>query len=218
MKAETPNNGPPANYPMVTLAQASDKLLIERSLLGELDAFNQLTKRYMNAIYGNALRMLRHREDAEDVVQQTFLAALENLHQFRFEAAFSTWLIRIATNKCLKHIAKQKKAKELQSLDTGEHEAWDLESLPDAIAALPQSPEELVQNKEIRVIWRSALEGLSDKFRPVYILREIQGFTTAETAEILQMTESNVKIRLMRARLSLQKAISRQLKGAKTKG
>ena len=103
------------------MEQAADELLIKRSLKGDYEAFNHLTRRYMNAVFSIAVRMLRHREDAEDVVQQTFLAALENLHQFRFEAAFSTWLIRIATNKCLKLIAKRKKAKEKQRKSRDRH-------------------------------------------------------------------------------------------------
>ena len=197
------------------MEQAADELLIKRSLKGDYEAFNHLTRRYMNAVFSIAVRMLRHREDAEDVVQQTFLAALENLHQFRFEAAFSTWLIRIATNKCLKLIKKRKKASEVRSLNEDTEESWEMNSLPDAVSAMAQSPEELVHNSEIRVMWQKALSELSETYRPVYILRDIQGFSTAETAEMLQVSESNVKIRLMRARLTLQKKISQAINKGK---
>lgn len=200
--------------PLGPLIQFPDELLIKKSLKGDFKAFNQLTKKYMSIVFSMALRMTRHREDAEDVVQQTFLAALENLHKFRFEAAFSTWLIRIATNKSLKLIAKRKKNNNVRHIDDSSEESWEMNSLPEGIAALAKSPEELVQNNEIRVIWRAALDELSDKYRPPYILRDIQGFSTAETAEMLQLSESNVKIRLMRARLSLQKYIRKALKNA----
>ena len=212
MNRETTPHNPAEAFPLVPMEQAADELLIKRSLKGDYNAFNHLTKRYMNAVFSISLRILRHREDAEDVVQQTFLAALENLHQFRFEAAFSTWLIRIATNKCLKLIAKRKKAKEVQPIHEDTEDSWEMTSLPEAISALGQSPEELVQNQEIRAIWEKALAQLSDTYRPVYILRDIQGFSTAETAKMLQVSESNVKIRLMRARLTLQKKIEKALK------
>ncbi|MBL93476.1 MAG: RNA polymerase subunit sigma-24 [Myxococcales bacterium] len=216
MNRETNTHTPAEAFPLVPMEQAADELLIKRSLKGDYEAFNHLTRRYMNAVFSIAVRMLRHREDAEDVVQQTFLAALENLHQFRFEAAFSTWLIRIATNKCLKLIKKRKKASEVKSLNEDTEESWEMNSLPDAVSAMAQSPEELVHNSEIRVMWQKALSQLSETYRPVYILRDIQGFSTAETAEMLQVSESNVKIRLMRARLTLQKKISQALNKGKT--
>ena len=90
-----------------------------------------------------------------------------------------------------------------------------MNSLPDAVSAMAQSPEELVHNSEIRAMWQKALSELSETYRPVYILRDIQGFSTAETAEMLQVSESNVKIRLMRARLTLQKKISQAINKGK---
>src|SRR5512136_650917 len=134
-----------------TTLEASDSELVARAKAGGLDAFDALTNRYEQRVYSLAFRMLRHEQDAEDVTQQTFLSALENLPGFRGEASFATWLLRIASHAALKVIRKQK------GLDTVPLEeppagAGDRDAVPrpEYIADWRESPEELVHRNEVQ--------------------------------------------------------------------
>jgi RNA polymerase sigma-70 factor, ECF subfamily len=193
-------------------AEAPDNELVQRARAGELDAFDALTTRYEQRVYSLALRMLRQEQDAEDVTQQTFLSALENLEGFRGDASFSTWLLRIATHAALKIIRKRK------GLDTVSLEAategtdnTDAVPHPEFIADWRQSPEQLVQRNEIRRLLEEALARLDEKHRLVFLLRDVEGLSVRETAEALGLSEANTKVRLLRARLQLREHLTRTL-------
>ncbi len=189
-----------------------DAELVQRAKAGELDAFEALTTRYERRVYSLALRMLRHEQDAEDVTQQAFLSALENLKGFRGEASFSTWLLRIASHAALKVIRKRK-GLDTVSLDaaTDTTDNPDTISHPEYIADWRQSPEQLVQNNEIRRLLEEALAQLDEKHRLVFLLRDVEGLSVKETAEALGLTEANTKVRLLRARLQLRELLTRTL-------
>ena len=189
-----------------------DTELVRRAKAGELDAFEALTSRYEQRVYSLAMRMLRHEQDAEDVTQQTFLSALENLKGFRGEASFATWLLRIATHAALKVIRKRK-GLETISLETATESADGSDAIPhpEYIADWRQSPEQLVRKHEIQRLLDEALASLDEKHRLVFLLRDVEGLSVRETAKALDLTEANTKVRLLRARLQLREELTRTL-------
>ena len=192
--------------------ELNDKQLVSRAQMGDLQAFETLTTRYEQRVYSLALRMLRQEQDAEDVTQQTFLSALENLKGFRGAASFSTWLLRIATHAALKIIRKRKGLPTVSldaSSETTESEG-DIPH-PEYIADWRDSPEELVRKHEIKHLLEEALNQLDEKHRLVFLLRDVEGLTIKETADALRLTEANVKVRLLRARLQLRELLTREL-------
>jgi RNA polymerase sigma-70 factor (ECF subfamily) len=195
-----------------TTPEVSDTDLVARAKAGELDAFEALTNRYEQRVYSLALRMLRQEQDAEDVTQQTFLSALENLGGFRGDASFATWLLRIATHAALKVIRKRKGLDTI-SLEAATEEADSYGTIPhpEYIADWRQSPEELVRKHEIQRLLDDALAKLDQKHRLVFLLRDIEGMSVKETAEALGLSEANTKVRLLRARLQLREQLTRIL-------
>jgi RNA polymerase sigma-70 factor (ECF subfamily) len=190
--------------------QPTDVELVRRAKAGDLDAFEELTSRHEDRIYTLALRILRHEHDAEDVTQQAFLSAIEHLDTFREESSFVTWLSRIATYAALKVIRKRK------GLDTISFEAATEPAAPDQPAPMPefiadwrQSPGELVERNETRRLLDEALAKLDEKHRLVFLLRDVDGLSVKETAEALGLSEANVKVRLLRARLQLREHLTR---------
>jgi RNA polymerase sigma-70 factor (ECF subfamily) len=189
-----------------------DAELVRLAKAGELDAFEALTNRYEQRVFGLAMRMLRQEQDAEDVTQQTFLSVLENLVGFRGEASFSTWVLRIASHAALKTIRKRKGLNTV-SLEEATEPSDDLNSIPhpEFIADWRQSPELLVERNETRRLLDDALARLDEKHRLVFLLRDVEGFSIQETAEALDLSEANVKVRLLRARLQLREELTRVL-------
>jgi len=187
-----------------------DVELVRRAKAGDLDAFEALTNRYEQRVYSLALRMLRQLEDAEDATQQTFLSALENLAGFRGEASFATWLLRIATHAALK-IIRKRKGLDTVSLDEASEAINDSDAIPhpEYIADWRQSPEELVPRNEIRRLLDDALAQLDEKHRLVFLLRDVEGLSIKDTADTLGLSEANIKVRLLRARLQLRERLTR---------
>jgi RNA polymerase sigma-70 factor, ECF subfamily len=186
--------------------------MVRRAKAGDLAAFEALTHRWERQIYTLARRMVRQDEDAEDVTQQTFLSAIEHLGSFRAESSFATWLFRIATNAALKVIRKRK------GLDTVSFEAVTEPPAEDGAVVFPefiadwrQSPEVLVQRNETRRLLDEALDRLDEKHRLVFLLRDVDGMSVRETQEALGLSEANVKVRLLRARLQLREHLTRVL-------
>ena len=190
----------------------TDAELVARAKGGDLDAFEALMTRYERRVYSLALRMLRQEEDAEDVTQQTFLSALENLAGFRGEASFATWLLRIASHAALKVIRKRKGLETVsleEATEPGDHS--DAVPHPEYIADWRQSPEQLVELNETRRLLDEALDQLDEKHRLVFLLRDVEGLSVRETAEALGLTEPNTKVRLLRARLQVRERLTRVL-------
>jgi RNA polymerase sigma-70 factor (ECF subfamily) len=192
--------------------ETPDAELVRLAKAGELDAFEALTNRYEQRVYGLAMRMLRQEQDAEDVTQQTFLSVLENLEGFRGEASFSTWVLRIAGHAALKIIRKRKGLNTV-SLEEATEPSDDLNSIPhpEFIADWRQSPEHLVERNEVRRLLDDALARLDEKHRLVFLLRDVEGLSVKETADALELSEANVKVRLLRARLQLREELTRVL-------
>lgn len=190
----------------------SDEELVRRAQEGELEAFEELMGRHARWVFTLARRITGHDHDAEDAAQQAFLLAMEHLGSFRGDAAFATWLRSIATRAALAVLRKRKTRQEV-SLDaaTGSEEDAGDNSIPhpEYIACWRQSPEELVRRRETARLIEEALESLDEKHRPVFVLRDIEGFSIQETAALLGLSEANVKVRLLRARLKLREILTR---------
>ncbi|MCX8090416.1 MAG: sigma-70 family RNA polymerase sigma factor [Verrucomicrobiae bacterium] len=189
---------------------ASESELVRRAKAGDMEAFEALVSQFERRVYTLALRITSNEHDAQDVTQETFLSALENLNKFREEASFTTWLSRIATHAALKIIRKRKGLPSV-SLDAERGEGSDDPPLPlpDFIADWNQSPLELAQRHETRSVLDAALASLDEKHRAVFVLRDIEGLSVKETAETLGLSEANVKVRLLRARLQLRERLTR---------
>ena len=190
--------------------ETTDADLVRRAQAGELDAFEALTNRHEQRVYALAMRMLRQEHDAQDVTQQTFLSVLEHLSGFRGEASFSTWVLRIASHAALK-IIRKRKGLDTVSLEAATDATEDFHSIPhpEFIADWRQSPAHLVEHNELRRLLDTALTRLDEKHRLVFLLRDVEGLSVRETAEALELSEANVKVRLLRARLQLREDLTR---------
>jgi len=194
--------------PQIELSPAidDDLSLVHASKEGDASAFEELVKRYDRKLLRIAQNLMHNKEDAEDVVQETFVKAYQHLDQFREDAKFSTWLIRIAMNQALMMLRKARPGREIsidQDFDSEER------TLPIDIADWAPNPEQLFHSSELREILRSKLHGLHPRFRAVFILRDIEGLSVRQTAEALNLTEVAVKARSWRARMQLRERLSK---------
>ncbi len=196
----------------LSTSPSTDAELVRRAKAGDLQAFEELATRHERQIYSLAFRILQNPHDAEDVTQQAFLSAIENLAGFREEASFATWLNRIATFAALKVIRKRK-GLDTVSLEEATEPREDNDAIPhpEYIADWKESPERLVERNEIRALLDAALAQLDEKHRLVFVLRDVEGLSVKETAEALGLSEANVKVRLLRARLQLREQLTRTL-------
>jgi RNA polymerase sigma-70 factor, ECF subfamily len=186
-----------------------DSELVRQARAGDFGAFETLVARHERAVYSLARRMLQSEQDAEDVTQQSFISALEHLRGFREEASFGGWLRRIATHAALK-ILRRRRTVPMTSLEaaTEPEEGYEGISHPEYIADWSQSPGELAQRRETRGLIEEALARLDEKHRPVFLLRDVEGLSVQETANALGLSEVNVKVRLLRARLQLREQLT----------
>ncbi len=189
--------------------ETRDEALVAQAKGGELASFEALVKRYERQVYALALRIVHQEQDAEDVTQQTFLSAMEHLAAFRGDSRFSTWLMRIATHAALK-ILRKRRGLDLVSLEENTEPQEEGESVPhpEFIADWRESPENLVSRNETLALIDQALEQLEEKHRLVFLLRDVEGLSVQETAEVLGISEGNVKVRLLRARLQLRERLT----------
>ncbi|MCU0981447.1 MAG: sigma-70 family RNA polymerase sigma factor [Pirellulaceae bacterium] len=194
-------------------AAPSDLHLLSLARRGQWDAFETLVSRFEPRVFGLAWRILQQREDAEDITQQTFLSVMEHLDGFRGESSLATWILRIATNHALKLLRKRRGLVTVPLETGGDGGGGDTEPLPhpDFIAQWQDDPADLAQRAEIRQLLNAALAEVDEKHRVVFVLRDVEGFSTQETAEALGLSVANVKVRLLRARLQLRERLTRVL-------
>ncbi|MBI5548540.1 MAG: sigma-70 family RNA polymerase sigma factor [Deltaproteobacteria bacterium] len=194
---------------MNDLVQANeDRELVERARQRDVAAFEELVARYRSKVYGLAVRMMQDPSDAEEVMQESFLSAWQNLPSFRGESAFGSWLYRICANFCLMRLRRKK-------VETTEAEAQLPEPRFDSEGSLLSHPsydwsrgtEEKALDNELRVAIETATDSLPAEHRTVFLLKDIEGLSYEEIAETLGTTVPAVKSRLHRARLALREAI-----------
>jgi len=190
--------------------QVSDEIaLVQAAKAGDVGAFEQLVKRYDRNVFRIAQHITQNREDAEDVVQDAFLKAYGNLEQFQGQSKFYTWLVRIAVNEALMKL-RRRRPERMVSLD--EEVKTDEDSMPREVADWSPNPEQLYSQSELRDILGKTIQGLPPSFRTVFVLRDVEGLSTEETAEALDLSIPAVKSRLLRARLQLRERLNRYFK------
>ena len=192
-----------ATNPNRKIIKDKDFELVQAINTDQPELFHDLVKRYEQKLYNFSLRMCRNPSDAEDLVQETFLNVFRYLKDFRYETKFKNWLYRIAASTCIKKRRRSKFAPERElSLEEfiPKDEAEAQEQVPDWALR----PLEKLLNEELANQIHQAILSLPDKYRLVIVLRDVEGFSTAETAHILNLSPSNVKVRLHRARLFLR--------------
>lgn len=187
-----------------------DASLVALAKTGDFVAFEQLVSRYERRLFATAMRIVGRRQDAEEVVQETLTSVIEHLADFREESRFYTWLMRIAVNHALKLLRKNRRIRstDLQGLSTDNY--TDLPH-PQFIAPWKENPVWVAEQRELKQLLADALDELDEKYRTVFVLRDLEERSTSEVAELLEISESNVKVRLLRARLQLRERMTRAL-------
>ena len=187
------------------LDATDDVTLVDAAKQGDVAAFEQLVKRHTAMIFRVAMHITACREDAEEVVQDAFFKAFQHLQDFEGRARFSTWLTRIAVNAALMKLRNLRRAATI-SFD---QEADEGGTVADKVADWKPNPEQLYSRTELREILQRALAALPHAYRIVFLLRDVEGVSIADTAEMLGLSVPNVKARLFRARLKLREQLSR---------
>lgn len=186
--------------------KGQEEISLEALKAGDRAAFAALVETYSERIYRLALKILGDAQDAEDVLQETFIKALHALPAFEGRSSLSTWLHRIAVNEALMLVRKRRP--EMVSIDQEEENASGEEQQPVEIVDWCCLPEGELLNSESRQALDAAVQKLSPALRVVFVLRDIQGLSVRETAEALNLSEVAVKTRLLRARLKLREELS----------
>jgi RNA polymerase sigma-70 factor (ECF subfamily) len=183
--------------------------LVAKAREGDSAAYNELVNRYSRKIYRLAKHITQHDEDAEDVLQETFMKGFEHLRDFHGQSKFYTWIVRIAVNESLMKLRKRKTDRTVpldEPLDTGE------DTVVREIAVWDEDPEQKYSREELGAILDEAVQSLRPVFRTVFVLRDIEELSTEETAEALGISVPAVKSRLLRARLQLREKLTRFFK------
>jgi RNA polymerase sigma-70 factor, ECF subfamily len=181
-----------------------ESILVEKAKSGDKKALSQLVNKYSGRIYNLALRILRNKEDAEDILQETFLTVVEKLHTFDGRSGFFTWIYRIATNASLMKLRKKKVV--FKDLNDDPDYTDNIENR--VFVDWTQDPSINIYDEEVKKKIEAAVNKLSEIYRTVFVLRDIEGLSIKETSSILNITEENVKIRLRRARQFLRDMLS----------
>ena len=170
-----------------------ETILVKKAKKGDKAALSQLVNIYSGKIYNLALRILRNKEDAEDILQETFLTVVEKLHTFDGRSGFFTWIYRIATNASLMKLRRKK----LVFQDIGDDTEYTDSIENRVFVDWTQDPSINIYDEEVKKKIDEAVDKLSDIYRSVFVLRDIEGLSIKETSAILNITEENVKKELL---------------------
>lgn len=198
MSATTPAVRPPS------VELDVDQEIVAQFRSGDRDAFAKLVQKYQSRVLTLATRILDNRSEAEDVAQDIFVKVFQSLHEFRGASRFSTWLYRITVNHCLNYI--RRRTRQQQTLVAAEPEEWMQES--------PTSnPHRTLEQKERWALVQAKLQVLSPEYRTILLLRDFEGLSYEEIADVLQLESGTVKSRLHRARTELKALLEPYLAG-----
>ena len=187
----------------VAADELADEVIVARVKDGDTALYEILVRRHNQRLYRTIRAILRDDANVEDVMQQAYIDAYMHLDQFRGDATFATWLTRIAVNRAIRLARGNHRGLELV--------ADDQESIVERLPAHNIDPEHAMYGHELKVVLESLIEQLSEPFRLVFVMREVEGLSTAETAASLVINEDTVKTRLHRARRLLQDHLDRRL-------
>lgn len=178
--------------------QIPDEEIIREVQNGATRSFEIIIRRYNQKLYRIGMSILNNDAEAEDAMQSTYIHAYEHLHQFEKRAAFGTWLTRIMINECYAIRRKQQAEKEKLQLSNNDTSM--------------NTPANVLVNKELNAILENAIARLPEKYRMVFVLREIEHLSVKETSDILSLEQSNIKVRLNRAKTMLKENLSGYMK------
>ena len=184
-------------------------ILVAQAKAGKVAAFEELVNRYERNIFRLAQHITQNHEDAEDVLQDAFLKAYTHLGDFKGDSRFYTWLVRIAVNESLMRLRKRKPGRTL-SLD--EYVETEDDLMPREVVDWGDTPEQVYAQTELQTILAAAIDSLEPAFRTVFLLRDVEHFSTEETAQMLKLSVPAVKSRLLRARLKLRHRLDKVFK------
>ena len=182
-----------------------NEISLEALIAGDRAEFARLVDSYSSSIYRLGLRMLGNPQDAEDILQNTFINALTHIHKFEGRSSLLTWLYRIASNEALMLLRKKKPEVNLDDVEGGDD---DEDLRPTQFVDWSALPEDELLSGEGKKFLDEAIRMLPESMRIVFLLRDVEGLSIRETAEALNLTETNVKTRLLRARVSLREKLS----------
>jgi RNA polymerase sigma-70 factor (ECF subfamily) len=194
-------------------AGVGDEDLVRLTQGGDNRAFDELVRRYQDKVYRLSYKILRHEEDAAEALQDAFLSAYRGLKGFKVQSTFSTWLYRIATNASL---MKYRKRRSLHvSLEQSQSSDEDAEPLQ--VPDWSTQPLDALLDSETRHVMEEGIQRLPEELRTVFVLRDVEGLSNAEVAEVLELTVAAVKSRLHRARIALRDRLNRYFAGRMTR-
>jgi len=185
--------------------------LIAAILAGDSQLYHELIRPYERTVYMTALSIMKNEADAEEISQEAFLKAFRKISAFRAESKFGTWLIGIVLNEARGRLRRQALVR-IESLDDTSEDGSGVS--PALLRDWREVPLQVVERKEIRELLQGAVRSLPEIYRQVFLLRDVEEFSVAETAEALAISVPTVKVRLHRARILLQKQLSPLLKKA----
>ena len=188
--------------------------MIASILAGDTQLYHQLIRPYERSVYMMALSYMKSEADAEDVAQEAFLKAFRHLATFRSEAKFSTWLIGIALNEARSRLRREGILR-MESIDDTSDKGGD--TSPAMLRDWREVPSEALERKEVRQMLQQAITNLPPIYREVFVLRDVEELNNEETAAALSISVGNVKVRLHRARLMLQKQLAPLLRNMNPK-
>jgi RNA polymerase sigma-70 factor, ECF subfamily len=197
-----------ATAPQAAPAAATDIELVRRALSRDEAAVRAIIKANNRRLYRLARGILRNDNEAEDVVQETYVRAFTHLAEFRGDSSLSTWLSRIAMNEALGRLRRQRPAVELSTLPSGTLEAQIIQF---PLLSAADDPERTMAQREIQHVVEGAIDELPEPFRMVFITRVVEGMNVEETADILGLKPETVKTRLHRARAMLRDNVERKI-------
>ena len=189
------------NPDIIAAGTVSENEIISRVLTGDKNLYAILVRRYNQRLYRVGMSIINDEVEVEDAMQAAYIKAYENLEKFAFKSSFSTWLTRILINESLLRIKKRKQFLNLND-DMIENE------MHQQSPGVSQTPLMKIVNTELKAALEMAIRQLPEKYRTVFIMREIEGMNITETQECLDLSEVNVKVRLNRAKAMLQNSLS----------
>ena len=182
------------------MTKLSDRVLVKKAKNHDFEAFEELVTRYETRVYNLAYKMLGSQEDAEDILQDTFLSAFKSIAGFKEKSSFSTWIYRIATNACLMKLrTKQSRTVSLDNKSS---------IITKGIVDWSGNAEISLDRKELREVINQAVKLLPEMYRAVFVLRDVENLSNSEAAKVLNLSVAAVKSRLHRARLYLREKLS----------
>lgn len=188
-------------------SEYTDKKLLEQLREKNKAAQKQLVQKYYSNMYSIAYRYLNRKEDVEDILQESFINAIQKIDQFQERSSLKTWLITIVINNCLMNIRSSKKNPEISVEDLLPKFDRDGFREPEPNWSTRIDAEDIIRDSRKRKLVKEAIDKLPDNYRAILLLRDIEGYSVRETSELLDITEANVKSRLHRARAALKKLL-----------